>query len=166
MATLLSEHFTPMQLSPNFSLEELTASATAKRLKIDNTPQPYVRANLGRLAVALERIRELAGNVPLHIKSGYRASAVNRAVGGSLTSYHILGLAADFDPPPGMTHDQLQHAIADSGMDFDLVLEERAKDGGHWLHFQLARPGDKPRRRVLDAELALTGGAIGRITAG
>ena len=157
MVTPLSEHFT---------VEELTASATGKRLGLDNTPPPFVRANLGRLAVALERVRELAGDVPLHIKSGYRAPGINKAVGGHIASYHLLGLAADFDPPEGLTHDQMQHRIADSGMDFDLVLEERAKDGGHWLHFQLARPGDRPRRRVLDAELALTGGAIGRVTVG
>lgn len=157
MATPLSEHFT---------LEELSESATAKRLGLDNTPPPYVRANLGRLAVALERVRELAGHKPLHIKSGYRSATVNKAVGGHPVSYHILGLAADFDPPSGVTHNELQHAIAASGMDFDMVLEERAKDGGHWLHFQLARPGDKPRRRVLDAELAMTGGTISRVTAG
>lgn len=157
MATPLSEHFT---------LEELTASATAKRLGIDNTPTGAIRANLGRLAVALERVRELAGDKPLHIKSGYRSPTVNQAVGGHPVSYHLLGLAADFDPPEGVTHDQLQHAIAKSGMDFDMVLEERARDGGHWLHFQLARPGDRPRRKLLDAELAVTGGKIGRITAG
>lgn len=157
MATPLSEHF---------DLEELIASPTAKRLGIDNTPPEYAKVNLIRLAVALERVRELGGNKPLRINSGYRCSTLNKTVGGSPSSYHLLGLAADFDPPPGMTHNELQHAIAKSGMDFDLCMEEKARDGGHWIHLQLARPGERPRRRVVDAELAVTGGKIGRVMAG
>lgn len=153
-------------LSPHFKLGELCKSATAERLGIDNGPPPHVLQNLRRLAVELEKIRDLTGK-PLVIHSGYRSPALNARVGGSKNSYHMLGCAADFDPPAGMSHDELQHAIEDAAhINFDLVLEEKAKDGAHWLHFQVARPGERPRRRVKDATLDVQGGAITRVSAG
>ena len=156
-----------MRLSPNFELAELTRSATADRLGVSNAPDVAALAHLGRLALVLEQVRALAGGVPLVIKSGYRCPEVNAAVGGHPRSYHLEGLAADFDPPPGWTHDQLQQAIArDLTIPFDMVLEERAQDGAHWLHIQCARPGAVPRRRVVDAELARLGGPITRVTVG
>src|SRR5262245_38153427 len=87
------------QLSPNFSLAELTVSDSAARLRIDNTPDAAVLANLRRLAHLLEDVRELLGR-PLVITSGFRAPKLNRAVGGSATSVHVIGLAADFIAPP------------------------------------------------------------------
>lgn len=154
------------QLTAHFTLEELTASNTAKRLKIDNTPSNEVRANLARLAGALEVVRALGGDKPLVIHSGYRSPALNAKVGGAKNSYHMKGLAADFDAPFGMTHDELQKKIASSGIPFDLVLEEKARDGAHWLHFQIPESGKPARRLVRDATLARQGGAIERTTAG
>ena len=155
-----------MKLSLHFDLGEFTRSATAAREGINNEPGPAVLANLARLAGELEKVRLLC-NAPLHVLSGYRCPALNAAVGGSKNSYHMLGLAADFDPPPGMTHDQLQHAIgAAVDIDFDLALEERAKDGAHWLHLQIPKDGTTGRRLIRDAELAKQGGAISRVTAG
>lgn len=155
-----------VRLTPHFSVGELCKSATAARFDIDNTPPPFVLANLRRLAVELEKIRDLTG-APLIIHSGYRSVALNARVGGTKNSYHLLGCAADFDPPEGMTHDELQHAIDEAAhINFDLVLEEKAKDGAHWLHFQVARPGERPRRRVKDATLDVQGGAITRVSAG
>lgn len=123
-------------------------------------------ANLKRLCVELEKVRKLIVK-PLRIHSGYRSPALNAAVGGSKNSYHMKGLAADFDPPPGMTHDALQKAIAAKGdIAFDLILEEKAKDGAHWLHFQIPELGKPARRLVRDAELDRQGGQITRTTAG
>ena len=42
-----------MQLSPNFSLEELIASEAAARAGIENTPPPMVVTNLRALAQGL-----------------------------------------------------------------------------------------------------------------
>jgi len=83
------------QLSPHFYLEELTASSKAKALKIDNTPSPEILENLKALALALEMIRSVCGE-PLKISSGYRCPALNKAVGGAVSSQHVKGYAADF----------------------------------------------------------------------
>jgi len=155
-----------MRLSANFTLEELTRSATAKAKGIDQTPSLDALANLRRLAVELEKVRALTGK-PLKIHSGYRSPELNAAVGGAKQSFHLVGCAADFDPPSSWTHDQLQQAIgADPSIHFDLCLEEKARDGAHWLHFQVSRDGSVGRRLLKDAELDRQGGAISRITAG
>lgn len=162
----------PLQLTKHFTLAELTRSVTAARLGIDNTPPEEVALNLQQLAVELEKVRVLCGG-PLLIHSGYRCLSLNTAVGGSKDSYHLLGCAADFDPPAGMTHDHLQQAIASQGtlVAFDLIMEEgtikpEAEGGSRWLHFQIAKPGAAPRYRVKDAIVDHLGGTITRVVPG
>lgn len=87
----------PTQLTPHFTLEELTASETARRIGIDNAPSAEHLANLHRLAAALEVARDIIG-APLVIHSGFRSKTLNRAVGGAPSSDHLEGLAADFVP--------------------------------------------------------------------
>ena len=83
------------KLSPNFTLDELTYSATACRLKIDNTPSPEIKASLTNLAKnVLQPIRNKWGQ-PIIVTSGYRCPIVNKAVGGAATSQHVLGEASD-----------------------------------------------------------------------
>ena len=50
-----------MNLSPNFTLEELTSSETAARHGLDNTPGPVAMQNLQRLANFLEEVRKVLG---------------------------------------------------------------------------------------------------------
>jgi hypothetical protein len=83
-----------MNLTTNFSLEELTASEYASRHDIDNTPDAETEENLRILALGLERIRAIVGQ-PIIVTSGYRSPKVNAGVGGSKTSDHVKGLAAD-----------------------------------------------------------------------
>jgi zinc D-Ala-D-Ala carboxypeptidase len=160
-----------MMLSAQYELLEFVRSTTAVRRGIDNTPSAIVIENLKLLAAELEKVCALV-ECKLLIHSGYRSPALNHAVGGSEPpqsplSYHVFGLAADFDPPPNCTHDELQQAIAaEPSIAFDLVLEERARDGAHWLHFQIAKPGALPRRKVRDAELDRQGGVITRVSVG
>ena len=79
----------------HFTLNELTRSATARRLGIDNTPTRQVAANLKQLvANILDPLREAYG-APIYVNSGYRCPALNRAVGGSASSQHLTGEAAD-----------------------------------------------------------------------
>lgn len=85
MATKLTAHFT---------LEELTRSDKANELGLDNTPPNSVLANLLSLAEMLERVRKVVGK-PVTVRSGYRSPEVNKAVGGSATSAHMKGMAAD-----------------------------------------------------------------------
>ena len=89
-----------MQLSPHFTLAELTRSETAQRYQIDNTPDAGGIAKLQRVAeTILEPVRKHFGR-PVIINSGYRSVAVNRRVpGSSNTSQHTLCEAVDFEVP-------------------------------------------------------------------
>lgn len=133
-----------MQLSPHFTLEELTASDTASRNGWDNTPSSVELANLKRLAVLLESIRTIIGH-PIHINSGYRSKQVNDAVGSKDSSQHRLGCAADIKVT-GMTPDQVCKKILASGQQFDQLIREFDS----WTHISVTSyEQDKPRHQAL-----------------
>ena len=100
-----------MQLTPHFSLAELTASSTARRLGLDNTPPPELMPRLVLTAEMLERIRSTLG-APVVVTSGYRGRAVNQAVGGVTSSDHTQGHAADIVAPAYGTPLQIARALA------------------------------------------------------
>lgn len=83
-----------MKLTKNFTLEELTASPTAKRLGIDNTPNTEQLENLFKLAGVLQTIRNSFG-MSIVVNSAFRCEELNRAVGGANNSDHKYGAAAD-----------------------------------------------------------------------
>lgn len=133
-----------MKLSQHFALIEFTRSATAERLRIDNTPGAAHLENLRRLALALEDVRALL-QAPIVITSGYRSPALNRAVDGSTTSSHCDGLAADFHAPQFGPDQAVAQAIADSALEFDqLIFEQGARST--WVHLGV---GARMRREVL-----------------
>lgn len=132
-----------MNLSPHFSLAELTASDTAVARKIDNTPTPAIAANLTRLAGVLEQVRTLVG-APIKVSSGYRAPALNKAVGGAANSAHVFGLAADITTS-ALSPKALARMIDESDIVFDQLIYE-----GTWVHIGLTT--GKPRRQVLTAK--------------
>lgn len=73
-----------------FTINELTRSATAKRLGIDNTPNKSIRANLEALGEnVLDPLREAWG-APIIVTSGYRCQRLNKAVGGASNSQHCF----------------------------------------------------------------------------
>lgn len=137
-----------MNLSPHFTLAEMTLSQTAVRLGLANEPGPKQLANLKRTAALLEEVRTLVGK-PITVSSGYRAPAVNKVVGGSSSSAHVAGLAADIGVT-GMTPRALAELIRDSGIVFDQLIYE-----GGWVHIGLSEGA--PRRQVLTARFR-TGG--------
>lgn len=100
-----------MQLTPHFTLAELTASTKARAHDLDNTPPPEIVPRLVRTAEMLERIRSTLG-VPVIVTSGYRSQAVNRLVGGVATSDHTQGHAADIVAPAYGTPLQIARALA------------------------------------------------------
>jgi hypothetical protein len=134
-----------MRLSENFSLEELTASETAARRGIDNTPSEEVINNLKRLAAALQEVRALLNNRSILVSSGYRSPELNRAVGGSATSDHCKGLAADFICPSYGTPNDVVRAISGSNLSFKQVIREFDK----WVHLSIPEEGQEPRKQAL-----------------
>lgn len=86
------------QLTPHFKLSELTHSDTAIAHGIDNTPLPEHLHNLETYtAPGLEQCRVIGGNRPIDVHDAYRNPQVNHLVGGTATSAHPEGLAADYD---------------------------------------------------------------------
>jgi zinc D-Ala-D-Ala carboxypeptidase len=134
-----------MRLSENFSLEELTASETAARKGIDNTPSEEVIDNLKRLAAALQEVRALLNHRAILVSSGYRSPELNQAVGGSATSDHCKGLAADFICPSYGTPNDIVRAIAASGLSFKQVIREFDR----WVHLSIPEEGQEPRKQAL-----------------
>jgi hypothetical protein len=130
-----------MRLTPNFSLEQLIDSETAERERIDNTPAPEIVKNLRLLAQGLEQVRTLTG-FPLEISSGYRCPELNRHVGGSKTSQHTQGKAADFTCAEFGPPVDVIKAIRDSDIDFDQCILEYAG----WVHISFSAA---PRGKVL-----------------
>lgn len=122
-----------MNLSPNFSLEELTFSSTALRMGIDNTAPSSIIPNLQVLAAGLEKVRSYLGGHPVDIDSGYRSVALNSAVGGVPDSAHLQGWAADFLCWDYGSPAQIVSALQGSGISFDQVIQE-----GTWVHISFA----------------------------
>lgn len=129
-----------MNLSPHFTLEELTFTT---HRQFDNTPPPSVIENLQRLAPLLEEIRALLGGRPVVVDSGYRSPAVNAAVGGKPTSQHLLGCAADIRVP-GVTADQVVRTIRSSTLPFDQLIREYDA----WTHVSVPSVLTRPPRRM------------------
>lgn len=122
-----------MKISQNFTLEELTASATAKRLKINNNPSAKEVENLVLLVEnILQPLRDKYGK-PIVVTSGYRCEALNRAVGGGVTSQHRKGMAADIRSLSDNRSEnkKIFGLIKDLGLPFCQLIDEYDYD---WIH--------------------------------
>jgi zinc D-Ala-D-Ala carboxypeptidase len=126
-------------LSPHFKLSEMLNTQIGRKNGLANDPTPEIEANLERLCKeALEPIRELCGAIK--VNSGYRSDAVNKAVGGSTTSAHSYGLAADLHPLK-VTWKQLMDKTIASGLKLDQIIFEHT-----WVHVGLLHPKNKKQR--------------------
>jgi hypothetical protein len=123
------------QLTRNFSLHELTKSETAARRGLDNTPGATEISNLTTLAgTVLQPIRDHFAR-GVHVNSGFRHPDVNTAVGGSRTSDHCRGMAADIEIP-GVANAELAEWIKNNLEFTQLILEfytPGIPDSG-WVH--------------------------------
>lgn len=138
-------------MTPNFSIVELCASDYAVRHRINNRPPDEILPNLERLMLKLEEIRAALGNRPVIVTSGYRNANVNRGVGGSRSSAHMDGRAADFKVA-GLTPREAAQRIRETGIALDQLIYE-----GQWVHVGIEREGMTPRREVLTARFAANG---------
>jgi len=137
-----------MKLSPHFTLSEMTASAKARSLGLDNLPPPELMPRLVLLAEMLERIRSTL-NVPITVTSGYRSPPVNRAVGGVTSSDHTQGHAADFVAPRYGSASDIAETLAPlvSVLGIGQIILEGVK-GKQWVHVSTHAP-EKSINRVL-----------------
>ncbi|MBQ6653149.1 MAG: peptidase M15 [Prevotella sp.] len=121
------------QLSEHFRLREFIDSGTARRLNIDNTPEPVHVERLRQLCLhVLEPLRRRFGVI--RVTSGYRCPRLNEAVGGVRGSQHLLGEAADIHISDMATGCKMFEFIR-THSDFDqLLFEHRLKNGCCWLH--------------------------------
>ena len=151
-----------MQLSKNLSLAEVTRSETAKRKGISNMPTPEHIENFKKLAEnVFQPIREHFG-CPIHISSGYRSEALNKAIGGAgkvingkyvASSQHCRGEAIDIDmdgSASGVTNKQVFDYIKDN-LNFDQLIWEFGTDANpDWVHVSFDSSG-KQRKQILKA---------------
>lgn len=134
-----------MNLSTNFTLEELTRSEAADRNGWDNTPNEQETANLRRLAELLQQVKTAVGGKPVMINSGFRSKKVNDSVGSKDTSQHRLGCAADIRVP-GMKPREVVEACIASRIEFDQIILEFAS----WTHISVPNtPEAAPRNSKL-----------------
>lgn len=123
-----------MNLSENFTLKELTKSDTAMRLGLDNTPDDEALENLKTLCEkVLQPVRDNFGRVT--VNSGYRSPESNAAVGGSKTSDHCKGMAADIEVD-GVSNPDLAQWIMDNLEYTQLILEfyTQGQPNSGWVH--------------------------------
>lgn len=136
-------------MSKYFITGELTRSAKANQLGIDNTPTPDITKRLNDLMDMLDTIREAYGS-PISVTSGYRCPELNKAVKGSKTSQHLKGEAADLVP---CDFDTLRlfnviKALVDKGeLVVGQLIWEKGKKKPVWVHVSL--PTQRLRNQVL-----------------
>ena len=124
-----------MNFTKNFTLSELIKSETALRHDMDNTPPQDVISNLQELAVyVLQPVRDHFAR-GVKVNSGYRSPDVNAKVGGSRTSDHCRGMAADIEIP-GVPNYELAEWISENLPFTQVILEfytPGIPDSG-WVH--------------------------------
>ena len=138
-----------IRLSKNFALAEMVKSSTAERLRVDNSPSSIHLVNLTHLCInILQPVREQFGVIT--INSGYRSPALNAKVGGSKTSQHCNGQAADFEsfstPNPDLA------LWITKNLEFDQIILEfyDGKDpNSGWVHCSYNLMGN--RKKILTA---------------
>lgn len=120
-----------------FKVAEMLKSETADKNKIQNIPSAEVKKNIGELLGVLDGLREHYGK-PIKITSGYRCATLNKLVGGSPTSAHVIGYAADLQPIQGSFEEFKTEVLRwlDTGVKFDQCIIEKSKSA-QWVHFGL-----------------------------
>lgn len=142
----------------NFTIGELSYSATAENLGINNSPTPITRVHLTETIRLLECIRaewedycnqHSLGTPAIRISSGYRSPELNKAVGGVKNSAHVEGYAADLQPVNGK-QDEFEKFFATEfskkGYSFDQIIIEKSKTA-RWVHVGYKKADGTQRRR-------------------
>ena len=114
-----------------FTIRELTRSDTARWLGIDNTPPPSaVKALHDLVDHVLDPLREAWGG-PIRVNSGYRCPELNKAVGGTPSSQHQRGEAADITVGSSSRNRRLLALVKELKLPYDQLIDEK---GCRWIH--------------------------------
>ncbi len=125
-----------------FSFQEMERSATATRYAIDNTIPAALKNNVQQLVdCVLDPLRQAWGR-PLTISSGYRCPELNKSVGGSPTSHHLRGMAADITTGNKVDNRKLFQLIVDLKLPYTQLIDEKDFSWVHVSH----EPGNIKRQ--------------------
>lgn len=128
-----------------FTIEELCKSNVALANNINNTPSAEVKKNLERLVdKVLDPLREKFGK-PIIVNSGYRSERVNKLAGGSKTSHHKFGFAADIQSIGDEYNKELFELCKQ--FNFDQLIDEYDLS---WIHISYVSP-EENRNEILKA---------------
>lgn len=117
-----------------FSFQEFERSETATRYAIDNSMPEAAKANVAVLVDwVLDPLREAWGR-PIYVNSGYRCPELNKAVGGSKTSHHMRGMAADISTGNYVDNAKLFQLIQTLKLPFTQLIDE---SNFAWVHVSL-----------------------------
>lgn len=141
-----------------FTYSEFTKSATAEKLKIDNTPtDEHIQDNILSLMGVMDKIRKrwtdyckenYLGNPAIIVNSGYRCEALNKALKGSKTSAHRIGAAVDFEAENGQNKDLfgvVQKVLKECQISFDQLINEYDFS---WIHLGLKNCSGEQRMQI------------------
>ena len=138
-----------MMTKSYFTVAELYASDTAKKYGIDNTPNSIVISHLQQLINFLNPLREAWGSA-IRVNSGYRCEKLNRFVGGSKTSSHLIGYGVDLIPVNGKM-DAFKKFIIDymkNKMFDQCIIEKSGKT--EWVHIGLYNLKGQQRKMIFN----------------
>ena len=137
-----------MQLSKNLSLKEVVKSNTASRLGIDNTPEDWEIENLKAVAEnVFQPIRDHFG-VPIAVSSGYRGKQLNKAIGGSRYSQHMVGEALDLDADVygRITNADIFNFVKDNLVWDQMIWEFGDDEEPNWVHIPYKSVGQNRKQ--------------------
>lgn len=133
-----------------FTIKELCASLKATQLGIKNEPSKQATTNLESLVLNILDPLRAAWGGGIIVTSGYRSVALNKAVGGSTTSAHRYGYAADIVPTDGRISVFKAFVVKwlkENEISFDQYIDE--SDGSEWVHIAIKSGSGNQRRQFL-----------------
>lgn len=131
-----------MQLTPNFTLEELCTTNKKDLLELNINEAKKQMGRMYQLAGFAQRIREIIRK-PIIVTSGFRCVKLNNAVGGSLTSQHLLAEALDIKVS-GKTSKELIQMLIASDLKYDQIIWETSGNAS-WAHVSIGSKKEKLR---------------------
>ena len=133
-----------------FTIEELCYSTVAKKNKIDNTPTEEIIEHLTEMVDnLLDPLREALGSAII-VGSGFRCEKLNKKVGGSKTSAHLKGFAADLLPVNGDIDEFFEFVknyLLENDIPFDQLIDEHSGNV-HWVHISYKNLNGLQRKQI------------------